>query len=52
MQFQKAELVNVCTVEDSDAMHEEMAANCEAVLQALELPYRKVKFRLMSFQWS
>ena len=41
-QFQKVELVSVCKPEDSEAEHERMTACAEAVLQALELPYRKV----------
>nr|WP_144098354.1 serine--tRNA ligase [Croceicoccus sediminis] len=41
-QFDKVELVAITTPEASDAMHEEMTAAAEAVLQALELPYRKV----------
>ncbi|WP_066553250.1 serine--tRNA ligase [Croceicoccus bisphenolivorans] len=41
-QFDKVELVAVTTPEQSDAMHEAMTTAAEAVLQALELPYRKV----------
>ena len=41
-QFQKVELVSICKPEDSDAEHERMTGCAEAVLQALELPYRKV----------
>lgn len=41
-QFQKVELVSICKPEDSEAEHERMTACAEAVLQALELPYRKV----------
>lgn len=41
-QFQKVEMVSICKPEDSDAEHERMTGCAEAVLQALELPYRKV----------
>src|SRR5690606_22909164 len=41
-QFEKVELVAISTPADSDAEHERMAANAEAVLQKLGLPYRKV----------
>lgn len=41
-QFQKVELVSICKPEDSEAEHERMTGCAEAVLQALELPYRKV----------
>ncbi len=41
-QFEKVELVAICKPEDSDAEHERMVAAAEAVLQALNLPYRKV----------
>ena len=41
-QFEKVELVAVCKPEDSDAEHERMVAAAEAVLQALNLPYRKM----------
>lgn len=41
-QFEKVELVAVCKPEDSAAEHERMTAAAEAILQALELPYRKV----------
>ncbi len=41
-QFEKVELVSVTTPEDSEAEHERMTAAAESVLQALELPYRKV----------
>jgi seryl-tRNA synthetase len=39
-QFQKVELVKFVTPEQSSAEHERLAAHAEAVLQALELPYR------------
>ncbi|MEQ1542340.1 MAG: serine--tRNA ligase [Novosphingobium sp.] len=41
-QFEKVELVTVCKPEDSAAEHERMTAAAESILQALELPYRKV----------
>ncbi len=41
-QFEKVELVAICKPEDSDAEHERMVAAAEAVLQALNLPYRKM----------
>jgi len=41
-QFSKVELVAICRPEDHEAEHEHMVASAEAVLQALELPYRKV----------
>ena len=41
-QFDKVELVTVCRPEDSPAEHERMTGAAEAVLQALELPYRKM----------
>ncbi len=41
-QFQKVELVSICKPEDSEAEHERMTGCAEGVLQALELPYRKV----------
>ena len=41
-QFEKCELVSVVRPEDSAAEHERMTAAGESILQALELPYRKV----------
>ena len=41
-QFEKVELVSICRPEDSAAEHERMTAAAESVLQALDLPYRKV----------
>ncbi|GAM05697.1 seryl-tRNA synthetase [Novosphingobium sp. MBES04] len=41
-QFEKVELVTVCRPEESEAEHEKMVAAAEGILQALELPYRKV----------
>jgi len=42
-QFFKAELVKISTPEQSDEEHHKLVADAEAILQALELPYRKVK---------
>ncbi|MBO9708954.1 MAG: serine--tRNA ligase [Caulobacter sp.] len=39
-QFQKVELVSIATPEQSEAEHERMVECAEAVLKALELPYR------------
>ena len=41
-QFEKVELVAICRPEDWQAEHEHMAASAESVLQALDLPYRKM----------
>ncbi|MFI5236042.1 MAG: serine--tRNA ligase [Gemmatimonadales bacterium] len=41
-QFDKVELVRLVRPADSPAEHEKMTAHAEAVLQALELPYRVV----------
>lgn len=41
-QFEKVELVTVCRPEDSEVEHERMVTAAESILQALELPYRKV----------
>lgn len=43
-QFDKVEQVVICknSVEESNRFHQEILANAEAVLQALELPYRVV----------
>nr|WP_298895207.1 serine--tRNA ligase [uncultured Altererythrobacter sp.] len=41
-QFEKCELVSVVRPEESEAEHERMTRAAEAVLQALDLPYRKV----------
>ncbi len=41
-QFEKVELVAICRPEDAQAEHEHMVASAESILQALELPYRKV----------
>jgi seryl-tRNA synthetase len=42
-QFQKVELVKITTQADSDKQHELLTSHAEACLQALELPYRKVR---------
>ena len=41
-QFHKVELVSITRPEDSDAEHERVVGCAEAILQRLELPYRKV----------
>ncbi|HEY6870973.1 MAG TPA: serine--tRNA ligase, partial [Novosphingobium sp.] len=41
-QFEKVELVSICKPEESAAEHERMTAAAEAVLQGLDLPYRKM----------
>lgn len=41
-QFEKVELVQIVRPEDSDAAHEALTGHAEAILQKLELPYRKV----------
>ena len=41
-QFEKVELVSICRPEDSPAEHERMVASAESILEALELPYRKL----------
>ncbi len=41
-QFNKVELVKLCTPETSAAEHEKLTADAEKMLQLLELPYRKV----------
>lgn len=42
-QFEKCELVSIVRPEDSEAEHERMTDAAEAILQSLELPYRKVE---------
>ena len=39
-QFDKVELVRFCRPEESEAQHQLLTGHAEAVLQALELPYR------------
>ena len=41
-QFEKVELVSITTPDQSDAEHERMTAAAEAILQKLDLPYRKM----------
>jgi seryl-tRNA synthetase len=41
-QFQKVELVKFCRPEDSYAQHELLTTHAEAVLEALQLPYRRM----------
>jgi len=41
-QFSKVELVSIARPEDSEAEHERMTGCAEAVLQKLELPYRRM----------
>ena len=41
-QFEKVELVSIVRPEDSAAEHERMVDAAESILQALELPYRKL----------
>lgn len=41
-QFNKVELVKICLPEESEAEHEKLTQDAESILQALELPYRKV----------
>ncbi len=42
-QFQKVELVKITSADTSDDQHELLTSHAEACLQALELPYRKVR---------
>jgi seryl-tRNA synthetase len=42
LQFEKVELVQMVRPGDSEAALEELSGHAEAILQALELPYRKV----------
>ena len=41
-QFNKVELVKLCTPESSPEEHEKLTRNAERVLELLELPYRRV----------
>ncbi len=41
-QFEKVELVSITTSEQADAEHERMTQAAEHILQALELPYRRM----------
>lgn len=42
-QFHKVELVKITTADTSEDQHELLTSHAEACLQALELPYRKVR---------
>jgi len=42
-QFEKVEMVNIATAEQSDELLEQMTGQAEYILQQLELPYRVVK---------
>jgi seryl-tRNA synthetase len=42
-QFNKVELYWFCRPDDSDAAHEQLTRDAEAVLEALELPYRRIE---------
>lgn len=41
-QFEKVELVSICTLEQAEAEHAHMVASAEAILTSLGLPYRKL----------
>ena len=41
-QFEKVELVSICRPEDSAAEHERMTRCAEGLLEALDLPYRRI----------
>jgi seryl-tRNA synthetase len=41
-QFQKVELVKFCAPADSEAQHEQLTRDAEAVLETLGLPYRRM----------
>lgn len=41
-QFEKVEMVGLCAPDQSTALHEQIVAQAESLLQALELPYRLV----------
>ncbi len=41
-QFEKVELVSICRPEDSEAEHECMTKCAESILEALNLPYRRM----------
>ncbi|GGI90593.1 serine--tRNA ligase [Polymorphobacter multimanifer] len=41
-QFEKVELVSLCTPEQAEAEHEHMLASAEAILTALGLPFRRM----------
>jgi seryl-tRNA synthetase len=41
-QFEKVELVTICEADQSEAEHERMVRAAEAILEELELPYRRM----------
>ena len=41
-QFEKCELVTICTPEQAEAEHKHMLESAEAILQALNVPYRRM----------
>ncbi|MDP9056468.1 MAG: serine--tRNA ligase [Pseudomonadota bacterium] len=41
-QFEKVEMVSICRPEESAAEHERMTRAAESILQALDLPYRRM----------
>ncbi len=41
-QFEKCELVTICTPEQAEAEHKHMLESADAILQALNLPYRRM----------
>ena len=41
-QFEKCELVTICAPEQAEAEHKHMLESAEAILQALNLPYRRM----------
>ena len=41
-QFEKVELVTICAPDESEAEHERMVLAAEAILESLELPYRRM----------
>ena len=41
-QFEKVELVSICAPQDSEVEHERMVRCAEGILEALDLPYRKL----------
>jgi len=41
-QFEKVELVTICRADDWQAEHEHMVKSAESILEALDLPYRKM----------
>jgi seryl-tRNA synthetase len=41
-QFEKVELVSICTPEQAEVEHAHMVASAQGILEALELPYRRV----------